>query len=395
PDQDPFYTPDSGWQDTKPGTILKSRKVTTSYLTVLPNLLVTSYQILYRTNGPLPTTTPLASVATIFIPLIGRQRDRLVGFATAEDSAYVRCAPSYNYRLTLGAGLTNTLIQIEELMITAALSKGWTVVSPDYEGPNSTFTAGRLEGKGVLDALRATVNLEEAEFSSKVKIAQFGYSGGSVATGWAAALHPTYAPELNMVGFAYGGVPANISESLAFLDGTLVSAFAFTGLAGVAHAYPGLADYLDGYLTNEGKDAFAFARSHCVVEDVLQFAHKTLLSTTYNTVGKDLLQLPLIKQYAEENVLGRLKNETPSTPQYIYHSATDTTIPVSGTDKMVNNYCSYGIKSLVYERDIGPSDHNSLNFLGLPSVLSFLSDRFNDVPAQQGCKIANVSIPIS
>jgi hypothetical protein len=36
-----------------------------------------------------------------------------------------------------------------------------------------------------------------------------GYSGGAIATGWAAQLQPTYAPELAFVGAVAGGTPAD------------------------------------------------------------------------------------------------------------------------------------------------------------------------------------------
>ncbi|WP_280295038.1 lipase family protein, partial [Nocardia abscessus] len=35
-----------------------------------------------------------------------------------------------------------------------------------------------------------------------------GFCGGAIASGWAAQLAPEYAPELNLVGAAFGGVPA-------------------------------------------------------------------------------------------------------------------------------------------------------------------------------------------
>ena len=42
----------------------------------------------------------------------------------------------------------------------------------------------------------------------------WGYSGGTVATGWAAALQPTYAKELksNLIGAAMGGFVTNIID---------------------------------------------------------------------------------------------------------------------------------------------------------------------------------------
>lgn len=43
---------------------------------------------------------------------------------------------------------------------------------------------------------------------------QSGYSGGGHAAGWAAQLANEYAPELNIIGAALGGVPADLKVSM-------------------------------------------------------------------------------------------------------------------------------------------------------------------------------------
>jgi hypothetical protein len=47
--------------------------------------------------------------------------------------------------------------------------------------------------------------------SKKNSIVGVGYSGGAIATGWAAALQGNYAPELNVKGWSAGGTPANLT----------------------------------------------------------------------------------------------------------------------------------------------------------------------------------------
>lgn len=43
---------------------------------------------------------------------------------------------------------------------------GWTVTIQDYEGPNAAFIAGRLEGRGVLDGIRATLKFPQLGLNS-------------------------------------------------------------------------------------------------------------------------------------------------------------------------------------------------------------------------------------
>jgi hypothetical protein len=74
-----------------------------------------------------------------------------------------------------------------------------------------------------LDSVRATKAFATLGLASNVKVGMWGYSGGAIAQGWAAALQPSYAPDLNVVGIAHGGTPANLTATVEFLDGKLFS----------------------------------------------------------------------------------------------------------------------------------------------------------------------------
>ncbi|KAG9752678.1 hypothetical protein KCU82_g1369, partial [Aureobasidium melanogenum] len=85
PEYDPFYDAPAGYQDQAPGSILRTRKVITSYLGLIPDN-VQAWQLLYRTtaiNG-----TAIASATTVFKPLNPKQ-DSFVSFQTAYDGSSV------------------------------------------------------------------------------------------------------------------------------------------------------------------------------------------------------------------------------------------------------------------------------------------------------------------
>ena len=67
----------------------------------------------------------------------------------------------------------------------------------------------------------------------------WGYSGGSLASGWAAALQPKYAPELkkNLIGAALGGFVTNITATAEATDGTLFAGLVPNALSGLANEY--------------------------------------------------------------------------------------------------------------------------------------------------------------
>jgi hypothetical protein len=47
-----------------------------------------------------------------------------------------------------------------------------------------------------------------------------GYSGGSIASEWASELAPTYAPELDLIGVAEGGIPVDYAHTVGYIDGS-------------------------------------------------------------------------------------------------------------------------------------------------------------------------------
>ena len=67
-----------------------------------------------------------------------------------------------------------------------------------------------------------------------------GYSGGSLASGWAAALQPDYAPELsrNLLGVALGGFITNVTATVEATDDTIFAGIAANVLGGIANEYP-------------------------------------------------------------------------------------------------------------------------------------------------------------
>jgi hypothetical protein len=96
-------------------------------------------------------------VTTVFIPR-NAQKDRMVSFDVFEDSAASQCAPSRNF--ILDGTASNLLVQMNILLVQAYLLKGWIVVVPDEEGPDSAFGAGRLAAMLILDSIRAVQSFE-------------------------------------------------------------------------------------------------------------------------------------------------------------------------------------------------------------------------------------------
>ena len=381
PSTDAFYQPPAGFEQTTPGTILRNRPVVVGFLGLIPDP-VEAYQLLYRTtaiNG-----SAIATVTTVFKPLLAHN-DRFVSFQTAYDSSASICDPSYNYQL--GALQTDLVSAAEQLLLQTYLLSGYIVASPDYEGPDAAFTAGHLSGMGVLDGMRAVANFKTplGLTTSRPMIVGVGYSGGALATGWAASLQPTYAVELNMKGWIQGGTPADLMTTLEFIDGTIFSGFELAAVAGLSKpsAYGALLQpLLNSIVTPLGRSKLNFGNSNCVTADILAFFEQSILSTSFQSLGDSLLSNPLVAGIMQQNSMGLYKNETPTAPIFLYHASQDEIVPYAGALKLYTSWCNNGAN--VKFTTFGNGGHVTTEIVGLPDSLAFTKAAF-DGTLQKGC----------
>ena len=126
----------------------------------------------------------------------------------------MRCAGA---RIALGA-----LAQFEFLLVAAALAEGWAVSVPDHEGTDGIWGTPHEPGYRVLDGLRAALGYERLGLSPTAPIGLWGYSGGGLATAWAAEVCGDYAPELNIVGAVLGSPVGDLGHTFRRLNGTLL-----------------------------------------------------------------------------------------------------------------------------------------------------------------------------
>lgn len=105
--------------------------------------------------------------------------------------------------------------------VTAALGRGWYVNVPDYEGPLASFTAGVMSGHATIDSVRAVLSSGFGLAPNGTRYAMWGYSGGALASEWAAELQVQYASELNFAGAALGGLTPNVTSVLSAVTGTV------------------------------------------------------------------------------------------------------------------------------------------------------------------------------
>ena len=217
PDQDPFYTAPADIGSYQPGQVVGSRPVPDVTVEGVP-VPLDAWQISYRTDDS--SNQPEMAVTTLVVPQTawtGAGARPAVSLQAPEDSLGTQCAPSY----VLATGQN-----VEEIGLAAELLlANWAVAFPDFEGPKSVFMAGPQAGHAVLDGIRAVKNFDTDGVGPANPWAVDGYSGGAEATGWAAQLQPSYAPDVKLVGAAIGGTPADPTAVARFMDGGAFSGF--------------------------------------------------------------------------------------------------------------------------------------------------------------------------
>ncbi|KAI3622852.1 hypothetical protein GLX27_004027 [Malassezia furfur] len=382
PTLDPFYVAPNGWEKTKPGTILSSREIQASFSTTQKMNLDKAYQILYRTSGT-STDQPSYTVTTVLVPH-NANTDSLVMVMPYEDSNFVECAPSYKIQLGAPAEL-NPLQSLEELMWTSMLNDGWILTVPDHEGPLSAFSSGMLEGYASLDALRATLAFEPLKLPSDTKIVGTGYSGGAIAGGWAASLQNTYAPELNVLGWAIGGTPANITATFYDMDSTMFAGLTAAGLAGIVDSYPEANDYVGSVITETGNTALQYTREHCMSDIIMGLRNVNTLNKGFVSNTQDFLTSPSIVGLLNNLTMGTNADLVPKAPVYMYHSVNDEVISFSMANRTAQLWCDQGA-TMQFQAFTGlEMGHVSTELLNSPFVLKFIRDRMANSDFGTGC----------
>ncbi|WP_069160697.1 lipase family protein [Nocardia altamirensis] len=383
PELDDFYRPSAGAvAAAQPGEILRARAIYPAFMGIL-QLNVDAWQLLYRTTNS--HGEPIATVTTILKPRGPAPAGgaKLLSYQIAEDSGAQYCAPSYVAQS--GAIPVDYVNAAETLIpIAAGLGQGWTVAMPDYQGQNSAYGASRMNAQATLDGIRAAENFAPAQLNGpSTPAALWGYSGGTIPSSFVPEIKESYAPELNIVGSASGGVaPADFAAVVRHNNNGVYAGLISAAFVGIATEYPEMQRVLRERVDLLGQFVLASKKVLCHPQGALVFPGLNYLGTFQ---GADPLAMPEIKEAITDNSLGQRK---PSVPIYFYHAQNDELIPIAGTDAVVDKYCAEGGPSVTYVREFA-AEHLSGVVTHLPGAFYWLKDRLNGVPAPAGCSISS------
>jgi hypothetical protein len=367
PGQDPFYRAPGALGSDAPGQIVATRPVTGSGISG-----VGAWQISYRTDDA--HNRPEMTVTTLLVPRrpwTGGGARPVVSLQFPEDSTGIQCAPSYQIasRGYLGAAF-------DALFTRALLARNWAVAVPDFEGPKSEFIVGPQAGHAVLDGIRAVRNARLDGIGPVSRWALYGYSGGANATGWAAQMQPSYAPDVRLAGAAMGGTPADPKAVASHIDGGPFAGLEAAGVASIVTEYPAETDY-QAIISAQGQADLRAAEGKCLDQLLLGFAFHKLASDA--TIPHPL-DFPPVAAVLKLDTLGAA---APDTPVYDYHADTDEIVPVAQDDALTRAWCAHGATVQIGRDLIGEHAEEAIARQG--SVLAFLAGRLAGTPATNNC----------
>jgi Secretory lipase len=353
---------------------------------------VRAIQLLYRSTGQLGQ--PTVNVTSVLRPPFSLGTPEVVSYQSFYDSLSPDDEPSFAISggLTLGGLIPN----VESALIVPSLLAGETVVVPDTEGENADFAAGPEYGLNTLDSLRAALASPATGLAQTRKIGMVGYSGGAIATQWAAELAPTYAPEVNarLVGAAIGGVLVDPAHNLHYVDGSSIWAGVLPmAIIGVSRAFK--VD-LTPYLSDYGVQLYARLQ-HASIEQVLG-AYPGL---TWAQLAKPQYQtpesIPVYVKIVNQLIMG--SRGTPTVPLFIGQGAHgelegtpgnkpgigegDGVMVAGDVRSLAREYCSRGIPVQYVEYD--NLSHVTTALPWLPAGAAWLTARFAGKSAPQDC----------
>jgi Secretory lipase len=390
PKDDPFYSYPDPLDSIAPGTVLKTRNFH-YHIFGFPTLLKTT-QLLYRSTSQ--TGNPTVNVTSIIAPPIQIDKTKVLSYQSAYDSLNRNDEPSY--AISGGLRLGGVVPNVEVAVFGPFIADGYTVIVPDTEGQRADFAAGPEYGMNTLDSIRAAFN--SSSIPNDARVAMLGYSGGAIATEWAAELAPTYATDVNarMIGAAIGGVLVDPAHNLHYVEGTGFWAGVMAmALVGIARAFE-IETELATYLSPNGAKIFHEMQTASIVNVLGQYPGlkwQDLVSHEYPTPES----LPLFVQCANKLIMGTAG--TPTIPLFIGQGANGELEGTPGDKKgigagdgvmiagdvrtLARDYCAKGTK--VHYEQYDALSHIWSVPIWLLNSIGWIKQRFAGLPAPDNC----------
>ncbi len=401
---DPFfqYSGSTPLADVAPGTVLNSRTIPV-YLAGFKSSY-TATQIVYRSTDAMQR--PVANVTTIFSPDCSKascaNKNKVLSYQSFYDSLNPEDSPSRAF--AGGKRLPDIVPAVETILFGKYVKQGYTVIVSDTQGQRADFAAGPEYGYNTLDSIRAAFNAPQIGLDRDAKVAMMGYSGGAIATEWAAELAPGYAPDLkpNLIGAAFGGTLVNPEHNLTYIEGAaLWGGVMPMAVVGIARSYD---IDIQKYMTARGIEVYNRIQKASIAYVLGQYTKvtwKDLVKPEY----QDRTKLKDYVDAANKVIMGT--GGTPEIPLQIGQGTGgnweltqpsplwgkgDGVMLAGDVRTLARQYCAKGVP--VQHKEWG-SSHFVTMVSWLPWASTWIDDRFAGKAAPQNCSSIAVGNPLT
>ena len=330
-------------------------------------------KILYTTTA-FDTGNPIVCSASLFFPTTSAPKGGRPVIAWAHPTTGVSSISAPSLASDGGASMVPGL--------EAFLQQGYAVIATDYPGLGTQglhpYLVGSSEARAVLDSVRATLHIKQADASNHFIV--WGHSQGGQAALWTGQMAKSYAPELDLVGVA-AAAPA--SELIQLYDAdidTLASSilgpmvfytwskvYPNVSMQSVVRpiAMP-MAMKVAAADINNQEDLESIVLDAVVMTKIMIKVNPTTIEP-----WKTLMQ----KNSAGDSPIG--------APILITQGTKDTVVHPEVTEGYVNKLCSNG--EIVYFQLIKGASHGVAGNVSAPAVALWAQDRFNGIKAPSNC----------
>ena len=380
PREDQWYKAPTGFKTARPGTILRLRPAPGDLTSIIDSRTVADNILFCTTDSHYQ---PSWAVTTLLVPKT-TDAHALLSYQLPYNSADVNASPSHLLH-AVKDDFWPTVIET----VQTALSRGWYVNIPDFEGPLAAFGDGLTAGHATLDSIRGALDAGFGMDKARTRVGLWGFSGGALASGWATELQAHYAPELNFAGAALGALPPD-AMCIAKLSGTRWAGLVPQFLLGTTAQFPSAYEYLLSQLKATHRTAFLATHHYDIVKAFESFADQDIFE--YISNGREILQHPLIR-----NILARRTcmgyHGVPQMPLFIYKAIADEITPIEDTAAHVEKW-SYVCVNILYERNT-MGDHLAESVNGKARALEWLCIVLDGTYSHEGCTVKDVAVSIS
>lgn len=383
------YTGTTPLANYKPGTVLRTRTVNYSIQGLA--LPLSAIQILFRTTNALGS--PTVGVTTMVRPLGATGPiKQVVSYQSFYDSLSPADEPSV--AIAGGSGLGTGIANVETAVFAPLLLSGRAINIPDTEGQTADFAAGPEYGRVTLDSIRAISRTSATRIPATAKVALLGYSGGAIASEWAAEQAATYAPDVatRIVGTAMGGVLVDPAHNLSYVGGSILwSGVIPMALIGISRSYH---INLNPYLNSYGRSIVAAEQKASITQALgaqpgltwqkialPAYSNPNKVPIYVSTINKLIMSTagtPSAPLFIGQGNGGFLEGTSPSAT----YGAGDGVMIAADVRTLARTYCARRVRTQYVEY---PLSHTTSVALWLPQAYGWILDRFRGTTAPSTC----------